>query len=242
MSPRTAGSHSRKERRLNILFIGLLATALSLPAMAQSVEFPTYSPGENTSASTGPTYSAPLSNPWVVSDGTILTPDGTQVYLGIKTRAKAIALNPNTKTHTAAVLQMGAPQAVTVFDTQTGAVLQNYSSAGSTDSDGSQNGIAYTPDGLHLLFSQDGYNTAYFGGSAFVTIANVDPNTGLLSDNTQVPVPIDVNSGTPQVGPGSWGLLTNVTCFPNSPGGTNGSFDIPCGYTVSMFSDETWTS
>ena len=84
---------------------GLVAAGLSFAtlAAAQSVPYPTYSPGENTSATTGPTYSAPLSNPWVVSDGTILTPVGTQVYLGIKTRAKAIALNPNTATHTAAV-------------------------------------------------------------------------------------------------------------------------------------------
>jgi YVTN family beta-propeller protein len=244
-------SNSRNKSRMKPLLVGLLAAGLSLPAFAQSNPFPTYTPGENTSATTGPTYTAPLSNPWVVSDGTILTPAGTQVYLGIKTRAKAIALNPNTKTHTAAVLQMEAPQAVTVFNTQTGEVLQNYSAAGMTDSDGSQNGIAYTPDGLHLLFSQDGYSSAYFGGNAYVTIANVDPNTGLLSDNTQVPVPIDVNSVVPQNAPASWGLLTNVNCVPynpaanppsGSPGGTTGSFLIPCGYTVSMFSDETFTS
>jgi YVTN family beta-propeller protein len=36
--------------------------------------------------------------------------------------------------------------------------------------------------------------------------------------------------------------LTTVTCFPNSPGGTNGSFLIPCGYSVSAFSDEVLTS
>ena len=81
-------------------------------------EFPTYSPGENTSATTGPTYSQPLPNPWVVSDGTIITPAGTQVYLGTTTRAKAIALNP-TGNHTAAVLHMGRRhRAVTVFNTQ----------------------------------------------------------------------------------------------------------------------------
>jgi YVTN family beta-propeller protein len=251
MSIRKSRTNSPTKSRIRHWLVGLLAAGLSIPALAQSVPFPTYSPGENTSASTGPTYSAPLSNPWVVSDGTILTPAGTQVYLGIKTRAKAIALNPNTNTHTAAVLQMEAPQAVTIFNTQTGEVLQNYVSAGDTDSDGSQNGIAYTPDGLHLVFSQDGYSTAYFGGNAYVTIANVDPNTGLLSDNTQVAVPIDVNSVVPQNAPASWGLLTNVNCVPynpatnppsGSPGGTTGSFLIPCGYTVSMFSDETFTS
>ena len=98
-------------------------------AAAQSVPFPTYQVGENQNGSQGPDYPSTLPNPWVVSDGQIITPAGTQVYLGTTTRAKAIALNPNTSTHTAAVLQMGAPQAVTIFNTQTGAVLQTYTPA-----------------------------------------------------------------------------------------------------------------
>jgi len=252
-------SDSRNKSRIRCWLIGALAAGLSIPALAQSNPFPTYSPGENTNATTGPTYSAPLSNPWVVSDGTILTPVGTQVYLGTTTRAKAIALNPNAATHTAAVLQMGAPQAVSIFCTSAsgctnsngsyalGQVMQTYStpyvnSKGGTsyDSDGSQNGITYTPDGLHLLFSQDGYNSAYKSGTAYVTVANVDPNTGLITSTgspnpypVQVSVPIDVNSEN---------YLTTVTCFPNSPGGTTGSIDIPCGQTVSIVSDDTFTS
>ena len=247
MFRRRSRADSPNKSPINPLLIGLLAAGLSVPALAQSVPFPTYSPGENTSASTGPTYSAPLSNPWVVSDGTILTPAGTQVYLGTTTRAKAIALNPNIATHTAAVLQMGAPQAVTILNTETGAVLQTFStpylnSKGGTsyDSDGSQNGIAYTSDGLHLLFSQDGYNSAYKSGNAYVTIANVDPTSGLITSTgganpypVQVSVPIDINSQN---------YLTNVTCFPNSPGGTTGSIDIPCGQTVSIVSDNTFSS
>ena len=153
---------------------------------------------------------------------TIITPAGTQVYLGITTRAKAVALNPNTSTHTAAVLQMGAPQAVTIFNTQTGAVLQTYKPFGTKN--GSSTGIAYTPDGTHLLFSQD---------SSYVAIANVNPTTGLLSDYAHVSVPMDVNAA---------GVLTNVTCFPNSPPGTTGSIEIPCGQTVSIVSDGTYTS
>jgi len=222
----------------------LLATVLTFAALAaaQSVPFPTYSPGENTNATTGPTYSQPLPNPWVVSDGAIITPVGAQVYLGITTRAKAIALNPNTSTHTAAVLQMGAPQAVTIFNTQTGAILQTYSapylSSGKTksDSDGSAAGITYTPDGLHLLFSQDGNS----GSGSYVTVASVDPHSGLITSTgganplpVQVSVPIDVNSQN---------YLTNVTCFPNSPGGTTGSINIPCGQTYSIVSDDTFTS
>ncbi len=234
---------SRTDFWIHRLLAGLAAAALSLPALAQSVPFPTYSPGENTAATTGPTYSHPLSNPWVVSDGTILTPAGTQVYLGTTTRAKAVAVNP-TGNHTAAVLQMGAPQAVTIFNTQTGAVLQTYSvpytanGVTGTDSDGGQGGITYTPDGKYLLFSQDGS----YGPSSYVSIANVNPATGLLSNHAQVNVPLDINSHY---------ALTNVTCFPydgaanpptGSPGGTTGSFLIPCGFPVSIFSDDTFTS
>ena len=207
------------------LFVGLLA-ALSVSALAQSVEFPTYQVGANQNGSQGPNYPSTLVTPWVVGSGQIITPAGTQIYLGITTRAKAIALNPNTSTHTAAVLQMGAPQAVTVFNTQTGAVLQTYKPFG--NSSGSSTGITYTPNGLHLLFSQDG---GY--GPAYVAIASVNATTGLLSDYAHVSVPLDVNGG---------GYLTTVTCFPTSPPGTTGSIEIPCGQTVSVVSDGAYTS
>jgi YVTN family beta-propeller protein len=216
---------SRNQSWINPLHLlaGLLATGLSVPALVgQSVEFPTYQVGANQNGSQGPNYPSTLPGPWVVSNGTIITPAGTQVYLGITTRAKAVALNPNTSTHTAAVLQMGAPQAVTVFNTQSGAVLQSYQPFGTKN--GSSNGIAYTPDGLHLVFSQD---------SSYVAIASVNAATGLLSDYAHVSVPMDVNAA---------GLLSNVTCFPNSPPGTTGSIEIPCGKTVSVVSDGTSTS
>jgi YVTN family beta-propeller protein len=217
------------------LLASMVAASLSVPAFAQSVPFPTYSAGANTGASTGPTYAQPLAKPWVVGDGQILTPAGTQVYLGTTTRAKAVAVNPSGN-HTAAVLQMGAPQAVTVFNTQTGAIVQNYSvpytkasGAASLNSDGSSTGITYSPDGKFLLFSQDGGS----GPTSFVSIASVDSATGMLSNYAQVQVPIDVNAE---------GLLTHVTCFPNSPGGTSGSFNIPCGFPTSIFSDQKFTS
>ncbi len=245
---------SRKSPRISRLLLGLLAAGLSVSALAQSTEFPTYAPGENTSATTGPTYSQPLANPWVVSDGTIITPVGAQVYLGTTTRAKDIAINPMplaSGDYPAAVLQMGAPHPVTVFDVKTGAILSTYEfdAASSTnyDNDGSQGGIAFTPDGLHLLFSQDG---SYGPGGSFVTIANFNLTTGVLTDDVQVSVPIDVNSES---------QLTNVTCYTStgynsyglptgppsagvSPPGTTGSFAIPCGYPYSIFSDDTFTS
>ncbi len=214
-------------RRVLPLAGTLAAAALSAAAQAQSVPFPTYTVGENKNAASGPGYPANLPVPWVSSSGQILTPAGTQVLLGTTTRAKAVALNP-TGNHTAAVLQMGAPQAVTVFNTQTGAVLQTYSAAAGKDKDGSNTGITYTPDGKHLLFSQDGNG----GSGSFIGIANVSA-AGLLSDYAHVSVPLDANAA---------GVLTNVTCFPNSPPGTTGSAAIPCGQTVSLTGDGVNTS
>ncbi len=115
---RKANRNNSRIKRMRPL-AGLLATGLSVPMFAQSVPFPTYSTGAQPDGS------------FVVSSGQIITPAGTQVDLGIRVRAKAVALNPNAATHTAAVLTMGATQAVEVFDTRTGDVLQNYIAFGS---------------------------------------------------------------------------------------------------------------
>jgi YVTN family beta-propeller protein len=183
---------SRNKSRINRLrpLAGLLAAGLSLPglAAAQSKEFPTYQTGPQPNGS------------WVVSDGAVITPAGTQVDLGIRVRAKAIALNPNVRSHTAAVLTLGATQAVEILDTNTGNVLQNYATFGQ-DASGSYSGIAYSADGKYLVFSQDSSN---------VTIANVTPE-GLLEDNAQISVPPN-NSF--------------ITCFQNSP---PGAYGVPCG-------------
>ena len=175
---------------------GLLAAGLSLPglAAAQSKPFPTYVTGPQPNGS------------WVVGDGQVITPAGTQVDLGIRVRAKAIALNPNRHNHTAAVLTLGASEAVEVFDTETGVVMQNYIALGH-DSSGSYSGIAYSGDGKYLVFSQDSSNVA---------IAKVS-DEGLLEDDAQVSVPPN-NSF--------------INCFPNSP---VGAYARPCGtfYTPS---------
>ena len=201
-SRKTSRNDSRNKPRMNRLrpLAGLLATGLIVPGLAaQSKEYPKYVAGPQPNGS------------WVVSSGQIITPAGTQVDLGIRVRAKAIALNPNAKTHTAAVLTLGTSPsdgngAVEVFDTQTGVVLQNYN-AFSMDSHGSYSGIAYSADGKYLVFSQD---------SSYVTIADVS-KTGLLSDNVKVSVP-----------PNS----SFIQCFPNSP---PAAYANPCGsfYTPS---------
>jgi YVTN family beta-propeller protein len=197
MSRKVSRNNSRNSRRRRLRpLAGLLAAGLSLPglAAAQSKLYPTYVTGPQPNGS------------WVVSDGQVINPAGTQVDLGIRVRAKAIALNPNLRNHTAAVLTMGASQAVEVFDTNTGVVLQDYITLG-LDSTGSYSGIAYSADGKHMVFSQDSSN---------ITIADVSEE-GLLEDNAQV-----------SVAPTS----SFITCFPNSPAG---SYDRPCGtfYTPS---------
>jgi YVTN family beta-propeller protein len=196
MSRKTSHHNARNKSTINHLrpLAVLLATGLIVPVLSgQSVPFPTYVTGPQPNGS------------WVVSSGQIITPAGKQVDLGIRVRAKAIALNPNVRTHTAAVLTLGASEAVEVFDTRTGDVLQNYIVFGK-DSQGSYSGIAYSADGKSLLFSQDSSNVA---------IAKVTPE-GLLEDNAQVSVPPN-NSF--------------IKCFPNSPPGDG----IPCGtfYTPS---------
>src|ERR1700733_14726073 len=148
MSRKASRKNSRSKPRSSRLrpLAGLLATGLIVPGLAgQSKEFPTYVTGPQKNGS------------WVVSSGQIITPAGTQVDLGIRVRAKAIAVNPNTKTHTAAVLTLGASEAVEVFDTYTGDVLQDYLTFGE-DAQGSYNGIAYSADGQYLVFSQDSSN------------------------------------------------------------------------------------
>jgi YVTN family beta-propeller protein len=200
-SPKASRKMSRKDSRINRLrpLASLLATGLSVPALAQSVPFPTYTTGPQPNGS------------WVVSSGQVITPAGKQVDLGIRVRAKAIALDPNVSTHTAAVLTLGTSAsdgngAVEIFDTKTGDVLQNYIPFGK-DPSGSYSGIAYSPDGKYLIFSQD---------SSYVTRAKVQAD-GSLEDDVQVSVPPN-NS--------------YIKCFPNSP---PAAYANPCGsfYTPS---------
>src|SRR5579864_5766096 len=134
-SPYNSRKKSRSRSRINRLrpLAGLLAAGLSLPTLvhAKSKEYPTYFTGPQANGS------------WVVSSGQVITPAGKQVDLGNQVRAKAIALNPNVRTHTAAVLTDGAAEAVEIFDTNTGTVLQNYITFG-VDPSGSYSGIAYS--------------------------------------------------------------------------------------------------
>ncbi len=130
----------------------------------------------------------------VVSDNQTLTPAGKIIDLGSPVRAKAIALNPNPKTNSGAVMLMGSPQPIIVFHTVTGQVLQRFTPASmkgteSTSSKaGSFTGISYSADGKSLFFSQDDNH---------VTIANVNPQTGLLTNGQSVELPGPPADGRP---------------------------------------------
>ena len=130
----------------------------------------------------------------VASDNQTLTPAGKIIELGSPVRAKAIALNPNPMAHSAAVLLMGSPQPIIVFDTVTGQVLQRFiptdtTAASAKDrSAGSFTGIIYSVDGTKLLFSQD---------NNYVVIANVSSKTGLLSPEERVSLPEPPADGRP---------------------------------------------
>ena len=118
----------------------------------------------------------------VASTNQTLTPAGRVIELGTPVRAKSLALNPSPASHTAAILLMGADQPVLIVDTLSGAILQRFSPVAPSKEKvpGSFTGIAYSPDGSRLLFSQDDNH---------VVLAQVSPQTGLLSNPRQIPLP-----------------------------------------------------
>jgi YVTN family beta-propeller protein len=125
-----------------------------------------------------------------MSTGQIITPAGKVINLTTSlvaggapsaVRAKQVALNPVNHNY-AAVLLLGASSSVDVINLSTGQVTQQYTPF--SDSHGAIAGITYSPDGSHLIFSQD---------SSFLTVANVDPTTDQLSDNARVSFPPDTS-------------------------------------------------
>jgi DNA-binding beta-propeller fold protein YncE len=163
-----------------ILKAGLSALALAAaPWAAQAQDAPDRTVGPQRDGSI------------VASDNQTLTPAGRLIDLGTPVRAKAVALNPDSKTHTAAVLLMGSPQPIILFNTATGQVLQHFLPAiegteTKPDKTGSFAGVVYSADGRKLLFSQDDNH---------VVIATVDPVTGLLARSQRVALPKPVADG-----------------------------------------------
>ena len=216
-------------RRIRLL-VGVSAAVLSVtaPLAAQSVPFPTYTVGENQNGPKGPNYPSTLPAPWVVSNGQIITPAGTQVYLGITTRAKAVALNPNTSTHTAAVLQMGAPQAVTIFNTQTGAVLQTYKP------------LRQPTAAVHRHHLHAGWHApAVQPGRRLRGTGRLRCHRQRQSDHG---LALGLRPSQRSAGRQRRRLSDHRHLLPEQPSGTTGSVEIPCGQTVSIVSDGTSTS
>jgi YVTN family beta-propeller protein len=122
----------------------------------------------------------------VASSNQTLTPAGTIIDLGSPVVAKAVALNPNSRTRSGAVLLMDSPQPIVIFDTESGRVLQRFIPTGAdgtafhSDKAGSFNGIAYSSDGSRLLFSQDDNH---------IVIAHVNPETGLVTSGQSLALP-----------------------------------------------------
>ncbi len=130
----------------------------------------------------------------VASDNQLLTPAGITVQLGSPIVAKAVAVNPNRRTRSGAVLTVTGKAPIIVFNTATGAVLQQFipgTVSGTTftqNAAGSFTGITYSADGSKLLFSQDGASTSYTS-PGFVAVADVDPFTGLLTPAESIALP-----------------------------------------------------
>ena len=72
--------------------------------------------GQNANRTVGPQKDGSI----VVSDNQTLTPAGKMIDLGSPVRAKSIALNPNAKIHTGAVLLMGLFLSILIYHSVTG--------------------------------------------------------------------------------------------------------------------------
>jgi YVTN family beta-propeller protein len=163
--------------RVSSFVAASVALALAGPALAMASDASTRVVGPQSDGS------------FVVSDNQRITPAGKLVDLGSPVRAKAVAINPDARTMTGAVMLMGASEPIIIFNTVTGEVLQRYTPP--TDSSGSFTGIAYSADGSKLLFSQD---------DNFVAIAKVDA-TGKLTPAAAIAIPAlnDPNMFSPGV-------------------------------------------
>ena len=162
--------------------IGIAASALLMAPLAHAAD--------QADRTVGPQSDGSI----VASNNQTLTPAGTIVELGSPVRAKSVALNPNGKTKSAAVLLMGASEPIILFNTETGRILQRFiptsirGATFSSDKTGSFTGITYSGDGRALFFSQDDNH---------VVIARVDPDTGLLANGQSVTLPTPPADGRP---------------------------------------------
>lgn len=183
MEHRKNAMRKSRSRTLSIL---LSAVVVPIFSYAQNPQMP------DPNRAVGPQKDGSI----VVSDNQTLTPAGKIIELGSPVRAKSIALNPNEKTESAAVLLMGSPQPVIVFNTATGQIIQRFTPGAGAESKpnkaGSFTGISYSADGRRLFFSQDNNH---------VVIANVNRKTGLMTNAQIVELPAPPADGRPYYKP-----------------------------------------
>jgi YVTN family beta-propeller protein len=177
---------------------GLFALTLAVPALAAPA---------NPDRVVGPQADGSV----VASDNQTLTPAGTRVLLGSPVVSKALAINPKRSTHTAAVLTMTGGAPIEIINLKTGLVVQRFSpftysaTAGYTaNTEGSDIGVTYSPDGTKLLFSQD---------NNYLSVADVDPATGLVTPNYSVFLP--ALPGSPFTTLPQCGIFYSSTCAAN---------------------------
>jgi YVTN family beta-propeller protein len=176
--------------RLGLRAVPILVIAGSVAVLAQAQNPQTSDPNRTV----GPQKDGSI----VASDNQTLTPAGKIIDLGSPVRAKSVALNPNRQTKSGAVLLMGSPQPVIVFNTVTGEVLQRFvptfmrGTQSASSKAGSFTGISYSTDGKRLFFSQDDNH---------VGIANVNPETGVLTNGESVELPAPPADGRPYYKP-----------------------------------------
>ena len=171
------------------------------PAGTSAVSGHAQSPqASNPDRTVGPQHDGSI----VVSNNQTLTPVGTIIELGSPVRAKALALSPNSKTKSGAVLLMGAAQPIIVFDTETGQILQRFTPTVGNGTDltassaGSFAGITYSADGAKLFFSQDGSVKPFNPqGNSHIVIMDVNPKTGLLTNWLSIELPPPAADGRP---------------------------------------------
>jgi YVTN family beta-propeller protein len=178
--------HLNKISRPSLRAVRILSIAVSVAVLGQAQNPQPPDPNRTV----GPQKDGSI----VASDNQTLTPAGKMIDLGSPVRAKSIALNPNGVAHSGAVLLMGSPQPIIVFNTATGEVLQRFIPAFMKGAEsisskaGSFTGITYSADGKSLFFSQDDNH---------VVIAAVNPETGLLTNGQSVELPGPPADGRP---------------------------------------------
>ena len=178
-----------------------VASALALVLAAPGFATPGFAQTADTQTRTvGPQADGSI----VASDNQLLTPAGQIVMLGSPVRAKQIAINPNAATHTAAVLLENAAEPIIVFDIRTGQVLQRFAPQlpAGVSTDGSFTGLAYSPDGSKLLFSQD---------QSDIMVLNVSGTTGSVSQSSEIKVPAPNNPNLYSPGTANPGGLALVS-------------------------------